>query len=112
MLGLTGFVASAVIKRPVIAIMAGLGEFKRSLIRVRCDAGIARANAKGVQFGRKAKLDASQRRRLAERYAAGETTRASMGCRSSYGRHGRLPRAQRPGGVSCLGRRVGAFREH
>jgi len=56
-----------------IAIMAGIGEFERSLIRARCDAGIARAKAKGVQFGRKAKLDASQRRRLAERYAAGET---------------------------------------
>jgi DNA invertase Pin-like site-specific DNA recombinase len=59
--------------RLVIAIMAGIGEFERSLIRARCDAGIARAKAKGVQFGRKAKLDASQRRRLAERYAAGET---------------------------------------
>jgi hypothetical protein len=41
--------------------------------RARCVASIARAKAKGVQFGRKAKLDASQRRRLAERCSAGET---------------------------------------
>jgi len=35
--------------RLVIAIMAGIGEFARSLIRARCDAGIARAKAKGVR---------------------------------------------------------------
>jgi DNA invertase Pin-like site-specific DNA recombinase len=57
----------------VLAIMAGIGEFERSLIRQRCDEGIARARRKGTKFGRKAKLDANQRRKIAERFAAGET---------------------------------------
>ena len=35
--------------------------------------GIARARRKGTKFGRPTALDASQRRRIAERYAAGET---------------------------------------
>jgi DNA invertase Pin-like site-specific DNA recombinase len=39
----------------------------------RCEEGIERAKAKGTQFGRLTRLDPSQRRRIAERYAAGET---------------------------------------
>jgi DNA invertase Pin-like site-specific DNA recombinase len=53
--------------------MGGIAEFERGLIRGRCEAGIARAKAKGVQFGRKRLLDAGQRRVAAERYGKGET---------------------------------------
>jgi DNA invertase Pin-like site-specific DNA recombinase len=57
----------------LLAIMAGIGEFERGLIRARCAAGIARAKTQGKAFGRKPVLDASQRKRIAERYTAGET---------------------------------------
>ena len=59
--------------RLILAIMGGIAEFERSLIRQRCQAGIERAKAKGTQFGRPNVLDNSQRRKIAERYAAGET---------------------------------------
>jgi DNA invertase Pin-like site-specific DNA recombinase len=59
--------------RLVISIMAGIAEFERGLIRERCQAGIDRAKAQGKKFGRRSVLDAGQRKRLAERYAAGET---------------------------------------
>ena len=55
------------------AIMAGIAEFERSLIRQRCDDGIKRAKVKGTKFGRPLALDAGQRRKVADRYAAGET---------------------------------------
>jgi DNA invertase Pin-like site-specific DNA recombinase len=57
----------------ILTVMGGLAEFERKLIRQRCEDGIKRAKVKGVQFGRPVKLDASQRRHLAERYSAGET---------------------------------------
>src|SRR5215216_5016794 len=57
----------------VLAIMGGIAEFERSLIRRRCQEGIDRARARGKLFGRKPKLDAGQRKKVAERYAAGET---------------------------------------
>jgi DNA invertase Pin-like site-specific DNA recombinase len=60
----------------VIAIMAGISEFERSLIRQRCQAGIERAKARGTQFGRTPVLDHSQRRKVAERYSKGETMAA------------------------------------
>jgi DNA invertase Pin-like site-specific DNA recombinase len=56
-----------------LTIMGGLGEFERKLIKQRCDDGIARAKAMGRQFGRPSRLDAGQKRKLAERYAAGES---------------------------------------
>ncbi len=59
--------------RLMTAIMAGIAEFERSLIRRRCDDGIKRAKAKGTKFGRPFALDAGQRRKIADRYAAGET---------------------------------------
>jgi DNA invertase Pin-like site-specific DNA recombinase len=59
--------------RLIMTIMGGIAEFERGLIRQRCEAGIARAKAKGVTFGRKRLLDAGQRRVASERYAAGET---------------------------------------
>ena len=54
-------------------ILGGIAEFERVLSRQRCEAGIERAKANGKQFGRPTALDAGQRRRVAERYAAGET---------------------------------------
>jgi DNA invertase Pin-like site-specific DNA recombinase len=59
--------------RLMLTIMAGINEFERSLIRKRCDEGIARAKAKGTLFGRAPKLDAGQKRKIAERYSNGET---------------------------------------
>ena len=59
----------------ILTVMGGLHEFERKLIRQRCDEGIKRAKAKGTVFGRKSVLDAGQRRKIAERYAAGETMR-------------------------------------
>jgi DNA invertase Pin-like site-specific DNA recombinase len=57
----------------LLTIMGGMAEFERKLIRARCDEGIKRAKARGTVFGRKAVLDAGERRTIAERYAAGET---------------------------------------
>jgi DNA invertase Pin-like site-specific DNA recombinase len=62
--------------RLILAIMGGIAEFERSLIRKRCEAGIARAKAKGTKFGRPSALDASEHRRIAERYAKGESMAA------------------------------------
>jgi DNA invertase Pin-like site-specific DNA recombinase len=59
--------------RLILAIMGGIAEFERGLIRKRCQDGIDRAKAKGTKFGRPSALDAGQRRKIAERYAAGET---------------------------------------
>jgi DNA invertase Pin-like site-specific DNA recombinase len=50
-----------------------MAEFERKLIRQRCDDGIKRAKAKGTVFGRPSVLDAGDRKRIAERYASGET---------------------------------------
>jgi DNA invertase Pin-like site-specific DNA recombinase len=57
----------------ILTVMGGMAEFERKLIRARCDEGIKRAKAKGTVFGRPSALDAGERRRVAERYAAGET---------------------------------------
>src|SRR6516164_6132725 len=57
----------------VMTIMGGIAEFERKLIRSRCEEGIERAKRKGTKFGRPTALDTGQRRRIAERYAAGET---------------------------------------
>src|SRR5262245_19640702 len=59
--------------RFMLVIMSGIAELERDLIRKRCQAGIERAKANGKQFGRTPVLDASQRRKIAERYANGET---------------------------------------
>jgi DNA invertase Pin-like site-specific DNA recombinase len=59
--------------RLMLAIMGGIAEFERGLIRKRCEEGIARAKRKGVTFGRKRKLDAEMVRVAADRYAKGET---------------------------------------
>jgi len=59
--------------RFMLTVMSGIAELERDLIRKRCQAGIERARAKGTKFGRTSVLDASQRRKIADRYAAGET---------------------------------------
>jgi DNA invertase Pin-like site-specific DNA recombinase len=65
--------------RLMMTIMSGIAEFERELIRERCEEGIARAKRKGTKFGRPSALDAGQRRRIAERYTAGETM-AELAC--------------------------------
>jgi DNA invertase Pin-like site-specific DNA recombinase len=57
----------------MLTVLGGLAEFERSLIMARTQAGIQRAKERGVAFGRPTKLNAKQRRMIAERYAAGET---------------------------------------
>ena len=59
----------------ILTIMGGMAEFERKLIRARCDEGIKRAKARGTVFGRKAALGHGEKRKIAERYAAGETMR-------------------------------------
>jgi DNA invertase Pin-like site-specific DNA recombinase len=62
--------------RAYFGFLRGLAEFERKLIRQRCDEGIKRAMAKGTKFGRRSVLDHSQRKKIAERYASGETMAA------------------------------------
>jgi DNA invertase Pin-like site-specific DNA recombinase len=59
--------------RLMLTIMGGIAEFERSLIRSRTDAGIERAKHLGKKFGRPERLDAGQKRKIAELYAAGKT---------------------------------------
>jgi DNA invertase Pin-like site-specific DNA recombinase len=56
--------------------MGGMAEFERSLIMARTEAGILKARQQGKKFGRPAVLDVGQKRKIAERYAAGETMAA------------------------------------
>jgi DNA invertase Pin-like site-specific DNA recombinase len=53
--------------------MSSIPEFDRSLFRKRCEEGIQQAKAKGTKCGRPMALEHCQRRRIAERYSAGET---------------------------------------
>jgi DNA invertase Pin-like site-specific DNA recombinase len=57
----------------MLTIMGGVAQFERELIQARCEEGIAKARAKGTKFGRSSALDVGQKRKIAERYAAGET---------------------------------------
>jgi len=62
--------------RLLIAVMSGVSEFERSMIKSRTEAGIARARKKGTQFGRPKALDDGQKRKIAEQHADGETIEA------------------------------------
>jgi len=53
-------------------ILGGLAEFERTLIQARTGEGRERAKARGVKFGRPAKLSQHQRREAIERLNAGE----------------------------------------
>jgi DNA invertase Pin-like site-specific DNA recombinase len=57
--------------RLMLTVLGGLAEFERSLILARTSDGRTRAKAKGVKFGRPAKLTAHQRREAMERLAEG-----------------------------------------
>jgi hypothetical protein len=56
----------------MLTILGGLAEFERSLILARTSDGRDRAKARGVQFGRPAKLTAHQKREAIERLTQGE----------------------------------------
>jgi DNA invertase Pin-like site-specific DNA recombinase len=57
----------------MVTVLGGLAEFERSLIQSRTEAGIARAREQGKLFGRPERLDAGQKRKIAELSAKGET---------------------------------------
>jgi len=57
----------------MLTILGGLAEFERSLILARTSDGRARAQARGVKFGRPPALTAHQRQEALRRLAAGET---------------------------------------
>jgi DNA invertase Pin-like site-specific DNA recombinase len=59
--------------RLMLTIMGGIAEFERELIRKRTEEGIERAKRLGKKFGRPDRLDAGQKRKIAELYASGKT---------------------------------------
>jgi DNA invertase Pin-like site-specific DNA recombinase len=60
----------------LLSIIASIAQFERALIYERTQAGIKRARANGVQFGRPVALNPKQKQILAERYGNGETIAA------------------------------------
>src|SRR5215813_3363842 len=58
--------------RLMLTVLGGLAEFERSLILARTGDGRARAQARGVRFGRKPKLTAHQIAEAIQRRQAGE----------------------------------------
>jgi DNA invertase Pin-like site-specific DNA recombinase len=61
--------------RLMLAVLGGLAEFERDLIRVRTGEGRARAKARGVKMGRKPKLTPHQKMEALRRKANGEAVR-------------------------------------
>ena len=59
----------------MMTMMAGIAEFERELIKVRCEDGRQRAKARGVKFGRKLALTPFQAAEALERLDKGESTR-------------------------------------
>jgi DNA invertase Pin-like site-specific DNA recombinase len=59
--------------RLMLAVLGGLAEFERDLIKARTSEGRARAKAKGVHMGRPPKLTQFQRDEAIRRREAGET---------------------------------------
>jgi DNA invertase Pin-like site-specific DNA recombinase len=59
--------------RLILTIISGLSEFERSLIMSRTQVGIRKARDKGVPFGRPPRLSNGEKRKIAERFAKGET---------------------------------------
>jgi DNA invertase Pin-like site-specific DNA recombinase len=58
--------------RLMLTVLGGLAEFERHLILARTSEGRARAQARGVRFGRKLKLTLHQQQEALARRAAGE----------------------------------------
>jgi DNA invertase Pin-like site-specific DNA recombinase len=56
----------------MVTILGGLATFERHLILARTSEGRTRAQARGVKFGRKSKLNAHQRQEALARRANGE----------------------------------------
>ena len=61
--------------RLMLAVLGGIAEFERELIRTRAGEGRERAKARGVKMGRRAKLTPHQQREAVERRENGEATR-------------------------------------
>lgn len=61
--------------RLMLAVLGGLGEFERELIRARTGEGRSRAKARGVSMGRKPKLTPHQQREALARLEQGEGVR-------------------------------------
>jgi len=61
--------------RLMLAVLGGIAEFERELIRARTTEGHARAKARGVKLGRGFKLMPEQRRQALARLDAGEASR-------------------------------------
>ena len=59
----------------MVTILAGLATFERHLVKARTSDGRARAKARGVRFGRKAKLTPHQISEAIQRKEAGERLR-------------------------------------
>jgi len=64
-----------------LAVLGGLAEFERELIRARTGEGRLRAKARGLHMGRPAKLTPAQRREGLQALASGEATQADLGRR-------------------------------
>jgi DNA invertase Pin-like site-specific DNA recombinase len=62
--------------RLMIAVLGGLADVERDLIRTRTTEGRARAKARGVKLGPKFKLNAAERKEALARLGAGETSTA------------------------------------
>jgi DNA invertase Pin-like site-specific DNA recombinase len=60
--------------RLMIAVLGGLADVERDLIRTRTTEGRARARARGVKLGPKFKLSPAERREALARLAAGEAS--------------------------------------
>jgi len=58
--------------RLMLAVLGGLAEFERELIKARTGEGRARAKARGVRFGRRPKLTPHQRQEALRLREAGE----------------------------------------
>jgi DNA invertase Pin-like site-specific DNA recombinase len=61
--------------RLMLAVLGGLAEFERELIRARTTEGRARAVARGVKLGRKPKLTPHQKKEILRRKENGEAVR-------------------------------------
>ena len=65
--------------RLMVAVLAGLAEFERELIRAQNGEDRARAVARGVKLGRKSKLTPHQQREAIRPRERGEETLAKIG---------------------------------